>query len=93
MATISILTISLYLISLTFMIGITANLLLQNVQEKINISIYFKPGTEEADIITIKNRIQTYKEIKSVEYVSKDKALEEFLVMGTNDPAIKQALD
>jgi cell division transport system permease protein len=92
-ATISILTISLYLISLTFMIGITANLLLENVKEKINISIYFAPGVEESEILNIKNRIQTFKEIKSVEYVSKDQALTEFMEMGNSDPSIQQALD
>jgi cell division transport system permease protein len=92
-ATISILTISLYLISLTFMIGITANLLLKNVQEKINVSIYFNPAMEENDIVAIKNKLQLYKEVKSVGYVSKDQALQEFLEMGNNDPAIKQALD
>ena len=92
-ATISILTISLYLISLTFMIGITANLLLKNVQEKINVSIYSNPAMEENDIVAIKNKLQLYKEVKSVGYVSKDQALQEFLEMGNNDPAIKQALD
>ncbi|MFH0969502.1 MAG: permease-like cell division protein FtsX, partial [Patescibacteria group bacterium] len=92
-ATISILTISLYLISLTFMLGITANLLLKNVQEKINISIYFNPSVEESEILGIKNKIQNYKEIKSIEYVSKNKALDEFMELGNNDPSIKQALD
>lgn len=92
-ATISILTISLYLISLTFMIGITANLLLENVKEKINISIYFTPGVEESEILNIKNRLQTFKEIKSVEYVSRDQALTEFMEMGNSDPSIQQALD
>jgi cell division transport system permease protein len=92
-ATISILTISLYLISLTFMIGITANLLLRNVQEKINISIYFNPSIEESEILSIKNKIQNYQEIKSVEYVSKNQALDEFMAFGNNDPSIKQALD
>lgn len=92
-ATITILTVSLYLISLTFMIGVTANLLLKNVQEKINISIYFKPSMQEEEITNIKNKISGFKEIKSVEYVSKEQALQEFLQIGNNDPAIKQALD
>lgn len=92
-ATITILTVSLYLISLTFMIGITANLLLKNVQEKINISVYFKPSIEEEYILDIKNKLVTYREIKSVDYVSKDQALQEFMQMGNNDPSIQQALD
>lgn len=92
-ATITILTISLYLISLTFMIGVTANVILKNVQEKINISIYFKPGVEEEYVLGIKNKLDTYKEIKSVEYVSKDQALQEFMQLGDNDPSIKQALE
>ncbi len=92
-ATISILTISLYLISLTFMIGITANLLLKSVQEKINISVYFNPGVPEEEILNIESQLRNYSEIKSVEYVSKDQALQEFLEIGNNDPSIKQALD
>jgi len=92
-ATISILTISLYLISLTFMIGITTDLLLKNVQDKINISIYFNPTVEESDIIAVKNNLQSYGEIKSIEYISREQALEEFMEMGNNDPVIKQALD
>jgi cell division transport system permease protein len=91
-ATISILTISLYLISLTFMIGITANLILKNVQGKINISIYFKPNIEESEILSIKDRIQNYKEIKSVEYVSKDNALTEFKNEFSNNSSIMSAL-
>lgn len=92
MATISILTISLYLISLTFMIGITADALLKNVQEKINISVYFNPSATEEDIVSIKNKLVNYKEIKSVEYISKEQALQE--LRDTNvDSSIKQALD
>ncbi|MDO8529356.1 MAG: permease-like cell division protein FtsX [bacterium] len=91
-ATISILTISLYLISLTFMIGITADALLKNVQEKINISVYFNPSATEEDIVSIKNKLVNYKEIKSVEYISKEQALQE--LRDTNvDSSIKQALD
>lgn len=91
-ATISILTLSLYVVSIVIMLGITANLLLKNVQDKVNVSVYFNPDVNEQQIIQIKSELEKYKEIKSISYVSKDQALDEFLSGGGDNSAISQAL-
>lgn len=92
-ATVSVLAISLYIISVTAILGVTANIVLQNIQDKINVSVYFNPDVEENAILEIKNKLVGYQEIKSIEYVSKDQALEEFKKFGDNKPSISQALE
>lgn len=91
-ATVSILSISLYIASVTVLIAIGASSVVKSVQEKINISIYFNPEVTEARILEIKDKLSGYREVKSVEYISKDKALDEFLATSGNDPSIKEAL-
>jgi len=92
-ATVSVLAISLYIISVTAILGVTANIVLQNIQDKINVSVYFNPDVEENAILEIKNKLVGYQEIKSIEYVSKDQALEQFKKLGDNNPSISQALE
>lgn len=91
-ATISILTLSLYVVSIIIMLGMTANLLLKNVEEKVNVSVYFNPDVGEAQILQVKGELEKYKEIKSVSYISKNQALDEFTSGSGSNPAINQAL-
>ena len=92
-ATVSVLAISLYIISMTGMLGVTANIVLKNIQDKINISVYFNQDVKEDNILKIKDDLTGFKEIKSIEFVSKDKALEQFKKFGDGNPSISQALD
>lgn len=91
-ATVSVLAMSLYVIGFITTRGIMTDLLLKETEKKINISVYFNPEVEESRINEIKNVLMGYQEIKSVEYVSKEQALEGFLA-GNQDSVIKKALD
>ncbi|MEI7891219.1 MAG: permease-like cell division protein FtsX [bacterium] len=92
-ATVSVLAISLYVISVTIILGITAGMVLKNIQDKINISVYFNADVAEAQILEIKDKLVSYSEIASVDYVSSTKALEQFKKMGDKNPSINQALE
>ncbi len=92
-ATVSVLAISLYVISVTIILGISANIVLKNIQDKINVSMYFDATIPEERILDIKNQLIGYQEIQSIEYVSKEQALEQFKKLGDNNPSITQALD
>ncbi len=92
-ATVSILATSLYIISVTVVLGLTANLIIVSLQDKINVSVYFNPGVEESKIIEIKDKLADYEEIKSVDYISKDKALEDLLALSSNTEMINKALE
>jgi cell division transport system permease protein len=92
-ATIVVMTLSLFIVSMTLMFGITTQLVLDGLQDKINISISFNEDVLEDTILDIQQTLSKYKEVASVGYISKDKALEQFMVMGNQDPVIAQALD
>jgi cell division transport system permease protein len=92
-ATIVVLTLSLFIVSLTTLLGITTNLILENMQEKININVAFNPEVEEEKILTIKAELEKYREIASVEYTSREQALDEFLGNGGDNQVITQALE
>jgi cell division transport system permease protein len=93
-ATISVLALSFYVLSVIAYLGITSKLILENVQQKINVSVYFNPDVDEQQILNIKSELEKYKkEIKSIEYVSREKALDQFLASGENNDTINKAIE
>ena len=93
-ATISILTLSLFIVSLSALLGLTTDLLLENLREKISVNVSFNTDVSEERIQEIQGELSKYtQEIKSVEYISRDQALNEFLEQNNNDPTIKKAIE
>jgi cell division transport system permease protein len=92
-ATVSVLAISLYIISVTLILGVASGIVRQNVQDKINVSVYFNSDVEDSKIQEIRSKLVGYQEIKSIDFVSKEQALEQFKKLGNNNPSISQALD
>ncbi len=93
-ATVSILTLSLFIISLSALLGLTTNLLLENLREKISVNVSFNPDVSEDRIKEVQGELTKYtQEIKSVDYISRDQALKDFLEQNNNDPVIKKAID
>jgi len=81
-ATVSVLTLSLFIIGLTALIGFAGSLAVRNLEEKISISVTFKPDISENRILAIRDELSKYKEISSITYVSKEDALKQFLSDG-----------
>ncbi|MDP1619657.1 MAG: permease-like cell division protein FtsX [Candidatus Moranbacteria bacterium] len=92
-ATVSILILSLYVLSVFFVVTSTANGIMKDVQGKVNISIYFKPDVSEQAIAEIKADLENFSEVKSVGYVSKEQALDDFKRNNASEPIILQSLD
>lgn len=63
------------------------------LKDKIDISVYFQASTGEDDILTLKRSLESLKEVKSVEYISRDEALSSFKKRHKDDEAITKALD
>lgn len=92
-ATVSILTLSLFIVSLSALLGVTTHFVLQSMREKVSVSVSFNPDVPESRIMEIRDELTKYKkEIASVEYVSRDEALKNFLAESGNDPVIAQAV-
>ncbi|MDQ1283971.1 MAG: Cell division protein FtsX [Patescibacteria group bacterium] len=92
-AAVSVMIFSLFTISVLFVITETGSNILRNVQERVNVSIYFKSDVSEENISKAKIDLESYSEVASVEYVSKEKALEDFKSNNVNEPAIVKSLE
>ncbi|MDP3991481.1 MAG: permease-like cell division protein FtsX [Candidatus Colwellbacteria bacterium] len=73
--------------------GVIANTAINSIQDKIDISIYFKTATSEDEMLRIKSNLEQMTEVKSVEYVSRDEALESFRERHKGDVTISQAVE
>ena len=92
-AAIFVLAITILLVTgLFFLQGINAYLI-QTLQNKIDITAYFKEETSEEDILGIKDELQKgAPEIKTIEYVSREDALEDFNERHKDNPIVARAL-
>ena len=78
-ATVFVLFLVISLIGSLFLLRDMGEFLISSIQERIDISIYFKDAVSEDSILTIKKEIIEFPEIKKVVYVSQDKALNNFV--------------
>ena len=92
-AAIFVLTITIMLVTGLFFFQVTAGYLTSQIQDKIDITAYFKDGTQEQDILNVKDEIlKMSPNIKNVEYISKDQALASFNAKHKNDAVLANAL-
>lgn len=92
-AAVSVLVLSLFVVGAVSMMGMVADNVLQNVQSKVNVSVYFKSDVNEEKIAENKKDLENFKEVNSVEYISKEKALEIFKHDNANEPVIMESLN
>lgn len=92
-AVVSVLTLSLFVVGAVFLLIMAGDNMLKNIENKMNVSVYFKADIEESKIFEIRDNLKKYSEIKSIEYISKDQALENFKKNNENEPVIMQALE
>src|SRR5258708_3227934 len=91
--TVAIMVLSLLVFSGLIMFGITTNRAATSIEDKIDISVYFKTNTPEDQILNIKQSLESLSEVKAVNYVSSDQALEIFKTTHKDDSVISQAIN
>lgn len=92
-AVISILALTLLIISTLIVLSIAANLVIQSVQDKVDISVYFKSDVTESRIMEFRSTVMQYKEVKTADYISKNRALDEFKAKNADNPTIMQSIE
>ncbi len=95
LATISVMTLTLFLIGMTVFLGLAVQETITNIEKRINISVYFNSDVKQERILEIQKTLedQKLKEIERVEFVSRAEALEKFKELSGEDEDIKNALD
>ncbi len=91
-ATISIMVLTLLVITTLLMVNLVASAVLKNLQEKIDISVYFKSEASEEDILIVKSQLEKLTEVERVEYVSREEALGKFKERHKDNPYLIQGL-
>ncbi len=92
-STIFVLFLVISLMGSIFLLRDMGEFLVASIQERIDISIYFKDTASEDDILTMKKQIIEFPEIKKVEYVSQDKALNNFVEEHRNDFSLMGSIE
>ncbi|NCO79832.1 hypothetical protein COT96_00590 [Candidatus Falkowbacteria bacterium CG10_big_fil_rev_8_21_14_0_10_38_22] len=92
LVTIIILVLALFSINLLLVVKVISATAISAVKEKIDISLYLRTNTEENRILALKAKISKLEQVKDIEYISQQAALESFKVKHKNNPEILQAL-
>lgn len=93
LASILVMIITLSVIGSVIFVGAILNVTMQELRDKVDINVYFVPDAIESDILAIKTKLEAMPEVMAVEYVDKEKVLENFRTRHENDQLQLQALD
>lgn len=95
LATIVIMSLALYLVGVAIFLGFGVLHIVDSVENRINVSMYFDFTVPEEKILEIKKKIEdrSIEQIQSVAYVSRDQAMRDFLEREGDSEEIKEALD
>jgi cell division transport system permease protein len=90
-------TVVVMVLALTVSVGlvlfnVTMRSAVLSIKDKVDISVYFQAATAEDEILRIKKSLEELSEIKTVDYISRDEALETFTQAHQDEPVITQAL-
>ncbi len=93
LSSVVIMTITLFIISGTVLMSGLVNYGVNQVKDKVDISVYFVTDATEPDVLAVKKSLEALPEVSSVEYVSADQALADFKTKNQGDQLTLQALD
>lgn len=92
-ASILIMTITLFVITSLIFIQTALTASLNDIKEKVDITVYFVPDANEDLIKEVESSLKNIPEVKSISYTSADEALTLFKEKHSNDYLTLQALD
>ncbi len=69
-----------------------SELLIEDVEDRISISVYFKEGVDEETVLGIKDEISKKEEVKSIQYFSRNETLNLFIDRYEDNPVIMASL-
>ncbi len=91
--TVTIIVMSLFVMTMLISLNVVVQDTINNLQEKVDISIYFKPDVKLTDIKTIQENLNKLKIVKKTTYINKDEALQEFKRKYQDNQIILKSLD
>lgn len=93
LATVLIMCLTLFVFGSLFFFNVLLTSALESLQEKVDVSVYFKTTAPENEILSLKSSLERLSEVSAVEYISRDEALLEFQERHRDNSLITQSLD
>ena len=93
LATILVMVITLFVIGSLILGNALVSSTLAQLQDKVDITVYFKVDAKESDIIALKENLTKLNEVKDVNYTSATDALSAFRQRHADNALITQSLD
>lgn len=87
-----IMTITLIILSVLSLLFVITSSSVHTIQERVDISAYFKNGLAESQIFVVRDQLKQDQRIAEVRYVSADEALAQFKETHKNDELISDAV-
>jgi len=91
-AAISMVSLAIFAIISLLLINVLINSLITNLEDKIDISVYFHLNTPEEEILETRKDLVKLDEVRSVEYISAKEALERFKDKHQDNQVLMQSL-
>ena len=90
--TIFIMFTVLFLVGGVLLLNTMSQTLVSSIENKVDVSVYFKAATKEQDILLVEKRLEKFPEVQGVEYVSKEMALQRFKENHKNNKLLMESL-
>ena len=93
MSAVLMMTVTLISISTVIFNNAVLDHTLKSLKESVDVNITFLPEASEEDILLLKETIETFEEVESVEYLSREDVLINYQARHADDPRVISALD
>lgn len=84
--------LALFVFQVLILFGVVTKTAILALQDKIDISVYFKISAPEDEVLKTKRSLESLSEVKKVEYISREQALSDFESKHREDEIVSQAL-
>ncbi|MFT7507495.1 MAG: cell division transport system permease protein [Acidimicrobiales bacterium] len=93
LAAIFVMTVSLFVVGSTMMIDTLLGVSLENIQDKVDINVYFVTTAQQTDIDLIQTSLEALPDVEEVVFTSREEALATFSEFHKNETIIMQGLE
>lgn len=93
LATTGVMLLTIFSLSLLAILSLIGDAALKHVQEKVDVSVYLSSELSERQIENVKRQVEVMGEVKSVTYISKEDALDNFKADHGDNPLILDSIN
>ena len=92
-ATILVLFLTLFMMSTIVLLNILTESAIEVVEEKIDLSVYLESAITPSEIDLVRTQIESQPTVRSITFISREQALEEFRAQYTDNALVQNALE